>query len=177
MTTQSPANPDVPATAPPILLRPIRPRDDAAVAAIVRDVMTEHGCTGQGFAIHDPEVAAMSAAYRAPDARYYVVERGGEVLGGAGFARLAGTGAGDAVCELRKMYFRPAARGLGVGRALLELLLDEMRATGFRRCYLETTSWMDDARRLYLAAGFAELPGALGCTGHHGCDRFFARDL
>lgn len=168
-----------PPAGPPgiVLLRPIRPADDAAVAAIIRDVMTEHRCTGAGFAIHDAEVAAMSRAYATPRARYYVVERAGEAIGGGGFAPLAGSDPASATCELRKMYFRPAARGLGLGRALLDLLHDEMRAAGFRRCYLETTSWMDDARRLYLAAGYAELPGAEGSTGHHGCDRFFARAL
>jgi len=160
-----------------VLLRPIRPADDAAVAAVIRDVMTEHGCTGPGFAIHDAEVAAMSRAYATRDARYYVVVRDGDVVGGGGFARLAGSDAAKATCELRKMYFRPSARGLGVGRALLELLHDEMRAAGYRRCYLETTSWMDDARRLYLAAGYAALCGPEGATGHSGCDRFFARSL
>jgi len=164
-------------TAAPWIIRPIRAADDAAVAAIVRDVMTEHGCCGQGFAIHDAEVAAMSAAYRAADARYFVVERGGNVLGGAGFARLAGTGRAEATCELRKMYFRPTARGHGLGRAMLELLLDEMRAAGYLRCYLETTSWMQQAQRLYRAAGFTELPRAEGATGHHGCDTYFARPL
>jgi putative acetyltransferase len=75
------------------------------------------------------------------------------------------------------MYFRAPARGRGLGRALLELLLDDMRECGYRRCYLETTSWMDDAQRLYRAAGFRELPQVLGSTGHCGCDRFFALDL
>jgi len=162
---------------PGFLIRPIRARDDAAVAAVIRDVMTEHGCTGQGFAIHDAEVAAMTAAYAMPDARYYVVEHGGEVVGGGGFGRLLGTDVAAATCELRKMYFCPPARGRGLGRALLELLLDDMRECGYRRCYLETTSWMDDAQRLYRAAGFRELPHALGSTGHCGCDRFFALDL
>ncbi|MBK8100117.1 MAG: GNAT family N-acetyltransferase [Planctomycetes bacterium] len=161
----------------PWILRPIRTTDDAAVAAIIRDVMTEHRCTGEGFAIHDPEVAAMAAAYAAPDARYYVVELGGEVLGGAGFARLTGTSSAAATCELRKMYFRPMARGQGLGRAMLELLLAEMKVAGYQRCYLETTSWMDDARRLYAAAGFTPLCGPLGRTGHHGCDMFFARSI
>lgn len=159
------------------LLRPIRPGDDAAVAAIIRTVMTEHSCSGQGFAIHDAEVAAMSAAYRGPDARYFVLERGGELLGGAGFAPLQGCAPELATCELRKMYFLPPARGRGLGAAMLALLLDEMRQCGFRRCYLETTSWMQAAQQLYRKAGFLPLPGPLGRTGHHGCDRYFALDL
>lgn len=159
------------------ILRPIRPADDAAVAAIIRSVMTEHGCSGEGFAIHDAEVACMSRHYQGSEARYFVVEHGGTVVGGAGFARLSGSKPEDATCELRKMYFLPAARGHGLGHTMLDLLLDEMRAAGYRRCYLETTSWMQTAQHLYREHGFAELCGPVGCTGHGGCDKFFARQL
>jgi putative acetyltransferase len=164
-------------TTPIWLLRPIRPGDDAAIADIIRSVMTEHGCAGPGFAIHDAEVAAMSAAYRSAGSGYFVVEHAGTVLGGAGYGRLHGTTAEQATCELRKMYFRPAARGTGVGRALLQLLLDEMRAAGYRRCYLETTDRMQAAQRLYRAAGFVPQCHAEGATGHHGCDTFYSRPL
>ena len=161
----------------PWILRPIRPADDPAVAVIVRTVMTEHGCSGPGFALHDAEVVAMSANYRGADARYYVVEHDGVVHGGAGFARLHGSDVAAAVCELRKMYFLPMLRGLGLGRAMLSLLLDEMRAAGYRRCYLETTRQMVAAQRLYRAAGFLPQCGPEGATGHHGCDTFYARPL
>ena len=161
----------------PWLLRPIRPSDDPHVAAVIHDVMTEHGCGGAGFAIHDDEVSAMHRAYQAPRAGYFVVTRGDAVYGGAGYAQLEGTREQDRVCELRKMYFRPEARGLGLGHAMLALLLDEMRAADYRRCYLETTSWMEPAQRLYQASGFVEQPSAEGATGHHGCDRFFSRAL
>ena len=160
------------------LLRPIRPVDDVHVATTIREVMTKHGCTGEGFAIHDPEVAQMSANYPAPSARYYVVvDPTGQVVGGAGFARLLGTTEAQATCELRKMYFRPAARGQGLAAQLLALLLDEMRIAGYRRCYLETTSWMQAAQRLYERHGFSPQPAAEGATGHHACDRFYAREL
>lgn len=164
-------------TAPIWLLQPIRPALDAAMADIIRTVMTEHGCAGPGFAIHDAEVSAMSAAYRGPGAAYYVVTHAGVVQGGAGFGRLQGTAVEQATCELRKMYFRPAARGHGLGQALLELLLDEMRQHGYRRCYLETTARMQAAQRLYRAAGFAPQGTAEGATGHHGCDTFYSRWL
>ena len=161
----------------PWVLRPIRPADDRRVARIVHDVMTEHGCGGDGFAIHDGEVAHMSDSYSGDRAGYFVVERAGVVLGGAGFAQLQGSADSDDVCELRKMYFLPEARGLGLGDAMLALLLDEMRRAGFRRCYLETTSWMDRAQRLYRGAGFVEQAAREGDTGHHGCDTFYSRPL
>jgi putative acetyltransferase len=156
-------------------IRPIRADDDAVVATIIRSVMPEFGANGPGFAIHDPEVAHMSAAYARPRCRYFVVERDGQVAGGGGIAPLDG---GDAdTCELRKMYFLPLLRGLGAGRALIARCLEAAREEGFRRCYLETLTGMDAAQRLYERNGFTRIPAALGATGHFGCNRFYLRDL
>lgn len=156
-------------------LRPIRPADDAAIAAIIRRVMPEYGAVGDGFAINDPEVDWMSRAYAAPRCAYFVVERDGEILGGGGVAPLEG---GDpAVCELRKMYFLPALRGLGAGRGLIQHCLDSARHFGFRRCYLETLCGMTEARRLYERTGFQLIDGPLGATGHGGCNTFYLMEL
>jgi putative acetyltransferase len=155
--------------------RPIEARDDPAVAAIIRAVMPEFGADGPGFAIHDPEVGAMSRAYVGADAVYLVVELDGRVVGGGGIAPLRGGPPG--VCELQKMYFLPELRGRGVGRALLLELLERARELGYRSCYLETLSGMDAAQRLYRALGFAPRCAPLGATGHSGCDRWYERDL
>ena len=157
------------------LIRPVEPRDDAAMAAIIRSVMPEFGADGPGFAIHDIEVDTMSEAYAQPRRSYFVVERDGLVMGGGGVAPLEG-GEVD-VCELRKMYFLPAARGIGAGAAMMQRCLDAARAHGFRRCYLETLTGMDAAQTLYKRSGFTVLCKAMGGTGHHGCDRYFVRDL
>ena len=162
-------------TQPSFVIRPIEARDDAAVAAIIRRVMPEFGADGPGFAIHDAEVAAMSAAYAAARHAWFVVELDGIVCGGGGIAPLQ---AGDPdTCELRKMYFLPLLRGHGAGRALIEHCMVHARALGFRRCYLETLTGMDAAQRLYLANGFRRIDHALGATGHHGCNRFYLREL
>lgn len=158
-----------------LLIRPIEPRDDPAVAAIIRKVMPEFGADGEGFAIHDPEVDTMYAAYSTPRSAYFVIEAEGAVLGGGGVAPLAG---GDTeTCELRKMYFLTELRGRGAGRALLQRCLDAARAFGFRRCYIETLTGMDAAQALYAKFGFTPLRTPLGATGHHGCNRFFIREL
>ena len=156
-------------------IRPIEPRDDAAMAAIIRAVMPEFGATGDGFAINDPEVDWMSKAYGEPRCAYFVVEVDGEVLGGAGVAPLAGGDPG--VCELRKMYFLPALRGQGAGAAMMARCLDAARKIGFRQCYLETLSGMDAAMRLYERSGFRRISCSMGNTGHGGCDSFYMLEL
>lgn len=156
-------------------IRPIKPSDNAAVAAIIRRVMPEFGAGGAGFAIHDAEVDNMHAAYSQPQCSYFVVDRAGVVIGGAGVAPLEG-GEPD-VCELRKMYFLPAARGIGAGQAMMQRCLDAARAHGFKRCYLETLTGMDGAQALYKRSGFNPRGSVMGGTGHHGCDRYFIRDL
>ena len=156
-------------------IRPIQPADDTAMAAIIRVVMPEFGATGCGFAINDPEVDWMSRAYAKPRHAYFVVERDGQVIGGAGVAPLAGDD-GD-TCELRKMYFLPEARGIGAGAAMMAICLDAARSIGFKRCYLETLTGMDAAMRLYERSGFHRIDGPMGATGHGGCNTFYLLDL
>src|SRR3546814_787034 len=149
--------------------------DDAAIAAIIRSVMPEFGADGPGFAIHDPEVAAMSHAYLAPRHVYFVVERAGVVMGGAGIAPLAGSDADT--CELRKMYFLPAIRGKGAGAAMMQRCLEAARGFGFRRCYLEPLSGMDGAPPLDERSGSTHIRAPLGSTGHFARARYYFRDL
>lgn len=156
-------------------IRPITAADDAAVAAIIRTVMPEFGAVGDGFAINDPEVDWMSRAYAEPRCAYFVIERDGAVVGGAGVAPLAG---GDPeVCELRKMYFLPALRGMGAGAAMMQTCLNAARALGFKRCYLETLRGMDAAMRLYERTGFQRIAAPMGATGHGGCNAFYLLEL
>jgi putative acetyltransferase len=161
---------------PDLSFRPIRPEDDAAVASIIRTVMPEFGADGPGFAIHDPEVDRMAEAYGAPGAAYFVVEDArSRVVGGGGVAKLEG--AADGTCELRKMYFLPAARGTGMGERLLRHLIGVARHLGYTTMYLETLTGMDAAMKLYTKLGFKPLGAPMGATGHTSCDRWYAMEL
>jgi putative acetyltransferase len=160
---------------PRLAIRPIEPADDGAVAAIIRTVMPEFGAEGPGFAILDPEVDHMSAAYAQPRAVYFVIADGDRLVGGGGVAHL--DGGDERTCELRKMYFLPEARGRGAGQALLARCLDAARGFGYATCYLETLARMDAARKLYARFGFQPLCAPMGCTGHFGCDSYYALDL
>lgn len=162
-------------------IRPMKAGDRDEVAALIRTVMPEFGAKGPGYAIEDEEVDDMFAAYREARSGYFVVTRAGKngdgevVVGGGGYAPLIG---GDGrTCELRKMYFYPEVRGLGIGQDVLATCIEGARRAKFARMYLETLRNMDRARALYERNGFVPLERPLGETGHYGCDAFYVRDL
>ena len=66
--------------------------------------------------------------------------------------------AGDGVYELTKMAVEPALRGAGIGRALLEAAIDAYRGLGGRELYLESSSVLVPALRMYESAGFVHHP-------------------
>ncbi len=156
-------------------IRPIEPQDDETMARIIRRVMPEFGCVGEGYSINDPEVDQLYENYRAEGYAFFVLETAGTVVGGAGIAPLAG---GDGTtCELRKMYFLPEVRGHGFGRKLLQTCLDRARQMGYHTCYLETVSRMETAGKLYQSFGFRPLSGPAGNTGHNSCDAWYELSL
>jgi putative acetyltransferase len=152
-------------------IRPIQPEDNAAMASIIRAVMTEFGASGEGYSIHDPEVDAMFDAYQHDRHAYYVLEIGQQVVGGGGIAPLKGADA--SICELQKLYILPEARGKGLGQQLLATCIAFVESAGYSGIYLESTSRMIQAGKLYLQAGFSTIPSAMGKTGHDKCDRFY----
>jgi len=156
-------------------IRLIRKRDNAQVARLIRQVLTEFEAVGAGYSIEDPEVDDMYGHYRNKRSCYYVITLDDQVVGSGGLAPLIG--GNQFTCELRKMFFLPATRGLGLGRRLLMLLLDEARKRAYRRCYLETLDRMWRANDLYQKNGFELLQQPLGKTGHCRCDRWYLLNL
>jgi putative acetyltransferase len=142
---------------------------------IIKTTMTEFGAAGAGFSIHDPEVREMSEAYSHPRHAYFVITDGNKIYGGGGIAPLKG---GDPnVCELRKMYFAPEIRSLGLGSSLMKECLAEAYRLGFNQCYLETLKSMTAAEKLYVKSGFKKIESSMGATGHFSCDSFFLKSL
>lgn len=89
-------------------------------------------------------------ALTAPHIVFFVARRGDETLGTAALADKGGYG------EVKSMFVAEAARGLGVGAALLARLEDEARTRGLPALMLETGNLLHAAHRLYARAGFIE---------------------
>lgn len=157
------------------LIREIQLEDNLEVATIIRSVLEELGVPKVGTAYEDPELDQMQQAYDKDRSIYYVVEEDGRVIGGAGIAPL--TAADPGICELQKMYFDPAARGLGLGRKMIDQCLDFAKSHDFHLCYLETLPYMKAAQRLYRKVGFDYVDSPMGNTGHTSCNVWLTKSL
>jgi putative acetyltransferase len=138
----------------------IRGGDDAdavAAAAVVRQVLHEHGLAFDPHGL-DADILAPGARYNAGGGAFFVAVDGTDrVVGTAGLLRTGPTSG-----EVRKMFLLPEARGQGVGRALLDAVLGAARARGLERLTLTTRSRYGRAIRLYERAGFRPAGPAAG---------------
>ena len=119
-----------------------------AVALLQINVSGGGGETGPGSA-HALDFSGL----RAPDVSFWSVWEGDEVVGVGALKRLSGEHG-----EIKSMHTAEAARGRGIGSALVRHIMAEARARGMRRLSLETGSWAYflPARALYTRHGFVE---------------------
>ena len=153
-------------------IRPIEPKDNAAVESVIRACLIEFGANHEGTAWADPDLGRFSEIYNTPGNRYWVAEdEAGRTVGGTGIGRLT-----DTVCELQKMYCLPQARGTGLAARLMSIALDYARGF-YKECYLETLDNMTAAQRFYEKHGFRRTDTAPVQTTHFACQVRLIRDL
>jgi len=103
----------------------------------------------QGFAA---ELAGLPGAYAPPTGALLL----GRVDGvPAGCVALRGLG--HEICEMKRLYVRPAHRGSGLGRVLATAVLDTARELGYAQMRLDTLPSMGSALGLYVSLGFREV--------------------
>jgi putative acetyltransferase len=150
-------------------IRKIQPSDNPQLASIIRNALAEFGANKPGTVFYDETTDHLYELFqKKPGSIYYVAEQQGEILGGAGI--YPSDGLPESTCELVKMYLKPATRGLGLGRKLIEECLEFAKALGYVQVYIETMPELRKALSVYEKFGFEYLNGPLGNTGHFGCD-------
>lgn len=105
------------------------------------------------FQSFEEELASLPGFYAPPDGRLYLARIDGETVGCIGLRKLS-----DGICEMKRLYLREAARGKGVGQALIEKVIADAREIGYAKMRLDTfPPKMGKAVSLYESHGFYEI--------------------
>jgi ribosomal protein S18 acetylase RimI-like enzyme len=144
-----------------VIIRPaMTPGDIPTVRALFEEYAASLGfdLCFQGFAA---EVAGLPGDYAPPGGCLLLAIEMGAAAGAAagrpvGCIALRRLEAG--ICEMKRLFARPEARGAGIGRRLAEAVIAEARARGYAKMRLDTLPSMERARALYAALGFRSIP-------------------
>jgi len=130
------------------LLQATTPREWAEARRLVR----EYAATldvDLSFQNFEQELEHFTSEYGAPSGAFILAADAGQCVACIGVRRFA-----EEVGEIKRLYVTPAARGRGLGRLLVERIIDEAKHLGYRSLLLDTLPFMKEAQALYVSLGF-----------------------
>jgi DNA-binding MarR family transcriptional regulator/GNAT superfamily N-acetyltransferase len=133
-------------------ITPVDPEHPDAQYCLAEYVAELNRRSTRGF---DPSVGATALPHevRPPAGQFYVAYLHGGPIGCGAVKHHS-----DAPAEIKRMWIAPQARGLGLGRRLLETLEACARTGGARFAYIETSAVLTEALSLYRSTGWVEVP-------------------
>ncbi len=147
-------------------VRPWQTKDRQQVASLIHQVLTEHGLSWDPRQA-DIDVIDVEKYYE--KGQFWVLECADSLVGtGAYYAR------SPKIAEIRKMYFLPSIRGLGLGRRLLQALEQDAHQRGYQEAWIETSTLLARAILLYEGAGYERVMESPEVTR---CDRVYRKKL
>lgn len=99
------------------------------------------------------EIRDLEAKYGRPDGRLYLALWEGKAAGCIALRKLD-----DRRCEMKRLYVRPAFRDHKIGDALVDRIIQDARAIGYRYMLLDTLPFLEGAIHMYQKRGFYEIP-------------------
>jgi putative acetyltransferase len=121
----------------------------------VRDLFTEYAASlGVDVCVQqfEQELAGFPGRYGPPEGRLLIATYAQHDAGCVALRNI-----GERLCEMKRLYVRPAFRGKGIGRCLAESIMAEAREIGYQRMRLDTLPSMKEALALYRSIGFHEI--------------------
>jgi GNAT superfamily N-acetyltransferase len=124
------------------------PDDTALVLGIWREFIA-NSPVNLDYQQNDGEFANLPGKYATPKGCVLLVDSGSEIHGCVAMRQVSAD-----ICEMKRLYIRPHARGKGLGLKLVERLIEEARGAGYREMRLDVQQKSVAARNLYEALGF-----------------------
>ena len=156
-------------------IRLIEPKDNIALAAVIRAALTEFGANKPGTVYFDPTTDALFELFNTLGSSYYIATINNKVVGGVGIFPTENLPKGT--CELVKLYLHKDARGTGLGKQLLNTAMQWAKENGYTQVYLESMPELSKAVTIYENVGFQRINQPLGNSGHCGCDIWMVKTL
>ncbi|WP_230281032.1 GNAT family N-acetyltransferase [Croceicoccus sp. Ery15] len=133
-----------------LIRQAIFPDDAASLLDIWREFIT-NSPVNLDYQGNDAEFANLPGKYAAPQGCVLLAERDGGIDGCVAFRMVS-----KDICEMKRLYVRPNARGNRLGHALVSRLIVEARKAGYREIRLDVMEKSATARRLYEQFGFVD---------------------
>ncbi len=156
-------------------IRQIRPVDNPIISKIIKDTLTEFGANRPGTVFTDPSTDQLFELFQKKGATYFIAEKNDKVVGGGGIYPT--NGLPTDTCEFVKMYLLPEARGIGLGKAIINKSIVYAIENGYKNVYIESMPELKQALYVYEKFGFTYLKAPMGNSGHTGCSLWMLKKL